>query len=48
LVYGNFFGKSDVGGGKKIKKDSYSFFKEIFLNVYVGGEIKKIIIFLKF
>jgi hypothetical protein len=36
-------------GGKKInKKDSYSFFKEIFLNVYVGGVIKKIITILKF
>jgi hypothetical protein len=30
------------------KKDYYSFFQEIFLNVYVGREIKKIIIILKF
>jgi hypothetical protein len=36
------------GGGNKSKKDSYSFFKEIFPNVYVGGEIKKIITILKF
>jgi hypothetical protein len=37
-------------GGKKGKAEDCPiyFFKEIFLNVYVGGEIKKIIIILKF